>query len=255
MSAGSVAVITGASSGIGAAIAVRFARAGMRVALAARRRDLLVQVADQVRAAGGEALVLPTDMSEAGAIDRMVADTIQAWGRIDVLVANAGIGQGGPLHKLSDEALVRQIDVNVLGVIRSARAVLPVMFEQGRGHIIPIASVAGEVSGPGAGIYSATKAAVLRFSEGLRRELGPRGITVSTVLPGFIETEMTRGNGLPFKMAQPAIVADAVYRLLARPRRRVVVPGWYRLAIGLNRWFPGLVDQVVISVERRSAKA
>lgn len=244
MSTAPVALITGASSGIGAAIAVRFAETGMRVALAARRHDLLMQVAEQVRAAGGEALVLPADLSDAKAIEGMVADTMQAWGRIDVLVANAGIGQGGALHKLSDEALVRQIDVNVLGVIRSARAVLPAMFDQGRGHIITIASVAGELSGPGASTYAASKAAVVRFSEGLRRELLPRGIAVSTVLPGFIATDMTRSSGIPIKMPQPRIVAEAVYRLLARPRRQVVVPGWYRLVIGLNRWFPWLVDRM-----------
>lgn len=234
-----VALITGASSGIGQSIALRFAQAGMRVALAARRLDLLEQVAAQVEAAGGSALILPTDVRDPAAIQQMVTTTLQRWERIDVLVANAGVGN----DEQSEEALLQQVEVNLLGVVRSCWAVLPAMQRQGRGLIVTIASVAAEVGVPGSGIYSATKAGVLRFTEALGRELATKGIAVSAVLPGFIETAMTSWNKR--KMPPPTIVADSVFALLQRPRRRVVVPGWYSMGIGLNRWCPGLVDRVL----------
>jgi short-subunit dehydrogenase len=231
--------VTGASSGIGAAIAQRFGREHMRVALAARRADLLKRVGDQVQAAGGEALVVPADMRDAAAIAHLVTMTRQAWGRIDVLVANAGIG-GGNVMRMDDDALLEIVEVNLLGVIRSARAVLPVMLDRREGHIIAVASIAGKIIAPGS-IYGVTKAGVLAFCEGLRRAVAESGISVSAVLRGWIDTPMVK-RIRPRWMAPPAIVADAAVRLLRRPRGEVIVPGWYRIPIGLSRWIPGVTD-------------
>jgi len=235
-----VAIVTGASSGIGASIAERFGREHMRVALAARRGDLLEHVAAQVRAAGGEALVIPTDVRDPAAITHLAAVTKDTWGRIDVLVANAGVGASGRLVQISEDAIREVVEVNLLGVILGARSVLPMMLEQGEGHIIAIASVAGRVPGRG-GVYGATKAGVLAFCEGLRRGVAEAGISVSAVLPGWINTPMVQ-QIRPRWGAPPGIVAEAVVRLLRRPRREVVVPWWYRGMIGMNRSFPGVMD-------------
>ena len=240
--AGRVAIVTGASSGIGEATAVAFGRAGRGGALGARRAYLGAQVAELVRAAGGEALVLPTDIRDPAAIEAMVAATLAAWGRVDVLVANAGLSRGGPLEKLSEAALLEQIEVNLLGVIRSFRAVLPAMLARGSGHVIAISSVAGEIGAPTNVIYSATKAAVTLLCEGLRREVAGRGVAVTAVLPGFIATPMTERHRLPIRMPPASLVGQVCVKVLRRPRRQVVVPGWYRLLIGLNHWLPGLID-------------
>lgn len=243
-----VAIVTGASSGIGASIAERLGRERMRVALAARRADLLDQVAARVRAAGGEALVVPTDVRDPAAIDRLVAASTAAWGRIDLLVANAGIG-GGSVLRLPDAAIAELVEVNLLGVVRCARAVLPAMQAQREGHIIAVASVAGRIIAPGS-IYGVTKAAVLAFCEALRRAVATDGIAVSAVLPGWIATPMIRGVP-PRWLAPPSVVADAVVRLLRAPRPEVVVPGWYQPLIALGRTLPAVADRF-FAYQRRS---
>jgi NAD(P)-dependent dehydrogenase (short-subunit alcohol dehydrogenase family) len=244
-----VAIVTGASSGIGAAVAERLGREGMRVALAARRPELLEQVASRVRAAGGEPLVLPTDVRDLAAVERMAAATTAAWGRIDLLVANAGIG-GGSVLRLSDEAVSEIVSVNLLGVVRCARAVLPAMVAQREGHVIAVSSVAGRVMAPGS-IYGVTKAAVLAFAQALRRAVAADGIAVSAVLPGWIDTPMVRQRVRPRWIAPPAVVGEAIVDLLRRPRREVVVPGWYRIPLALGRWLPGLVDAFFAYQQRR----
>ncbi len=247
---GRVAIVTGASSGIGASIAERFGRERMRVALAARRTDLLEQVAGRVRTSGGEALIIPTDVRNPAAVQSMVERTNAAWGRVDVLVANAGVG-GKSLVRMSDEALSDLVAVNFLGVMRCARAVLPTMLEQRAGHIITIASVAGRIIGPGS-VYSATKAGVLAFTEALRRAVAESGIAVSAVLPGWIDTPLIQVRRL--RMAPPSVVADATVGLLYRPRREIVVPGWYRIPIWLDRWLPRLTDLLAPWVVRRAER-
>ena len=246
-----VAIVTGASSGIGAAIAGRFGRERMRVTLAARRAHLLEQVAERVRAAGGEALVVPTDVRDPAAVTRMAEITRDTWGRIDVLVANAGIG-GGSILRISDEALAELVEVNLLGVMRCVRVVLPTMIAQGKGHVITIASVAGRIAAPG-GVYGPTKSGVLAFTEGLHRAVAEGGIAVSAVLPGWIDTPMVRAR--PRFLAPPTIVADAVVRLLHRPKREVIVPGWYRFPIWFNRWLPIVTDRLSPRVMRRIEQA
>ncbi len=246
--AGRVAIVTGASSGIGAAVAVRFGREGMCVSLAARRRERLQDVALRVARAGGMALVVPTDVRDPAAVEHLVAATQDAWGRIDVLVANAGIG-GGSLLKMPDAALAELVEINLLGVIRCARAVLPIMLRQGGGHIIATASVAGRVIAPGS-VYGATKAGVLAFSDALRRAYSGSGVFVSALLPGWVETELLQSFRPPV-MVSPEVVADAAVRLLRRPRRELVIPGWYRIPIWVAHWFPQVVDFLAPRVVRR----
>ena len=244
-----VAIVTGASSGIGAAVAERLGRERMRVLLAARRADLLEQVASRVHAAGGEALVQPTDVRDPAAIGHMAAAATAAWGRIDLLVANAGVG-GGSVLRLSDEAVAEIVQVNLLGVVHSARAVLPAMQARGEGHIIAVSSVAGRIMAPGS-IYGVTKAAVLAFCHALRRAVAANGIAVSALLPGWIDTPMVRQRVRPRWIAPPSVVGDAVIGLLRRPQREVVIPEWYRIPLALGRWLPSVTDAFFAYQQRR----
>lgn len=239
---GRVAVVTGASSGIGAAIAERLGRERMRLVLLARRMDLLQEVAERVRLAGGEAICRSLDLRDQGATAQAAAEAMDRWGRIDVLVANAGIGGGGRFLEMDDERMLRTVEVNLLGVARTMRAFLPPMLAQGEGRVIAVASVAGEIAGPGAD-YAMTKAGVIGLCEAMRREFYGSGVRVSAILPGFIDTPMTHGH-VPIRMPGPGIVADACVRLLHRPRPRLVVPGWYRPLIFLNRALPALADRL-----------
>ncbi len=218
------------------------ARAGARLALAARREERLRTLAAELEGFGAEVLVLPTDMRDPGAILAMVAATLARFGQVDVLVAYAGLGYPVTVAETTEEQLREQVDVNLLGVIRSARAVLPAMQAAGRGQILAVASVAAGVPMPGATIYAATKAGVVAFCEGLRREVAPSGVTVTTILPGYIATPMTAG--LTFPMPPASRFGDLVVRLIRRPRRRVVFPAWYAPLMTLNRVAPYWFDAV-----------
>lgn len=236
-----VVLITGASSGIGAATALACGAEGMRVVLAARRDDRLREVAAQVKAAGGDALPVPTDVTDRRQVDALVQAAEERFGRVDVLVANAGLGYPGPLASTPDEANVRTLEVNLLGVIRSVQAVLPGMLARREGHIVTISSVAAGLAMPGGVVYAATKAGVHRFTEGLRREVGRHGIRVTDILPGIIDTPMT-ARVTDFPKAPASAVARTVLRAIRRPCRAVVVPSWYRLLLALNRCYPALID-------------
>jgi short-subunit dehydrogenase len=242
--AGRVVILTGASSGIGAATAVACARRGMRLALAARREDLLRHVASQVEAAGAEALVCPTDVRRPDEIESLVEQTLARFERVDVLLANAGVGYSEPMTRVSDEQMVATIEVNLLGVLRCVRAVLPSMMAQQGGHIVTVSSVAAGLASPRGAVYAATKAGVHRFCEGLRREVRRHGIHVTDVLPGVIDTPMTeRLTGVP--KAPVAQAARAILAVMERPRPQVITPGWYRLPLALNRLAPWLMDAIL----------
>jgi len=228
-----VVIVTGASSGIGRATAIRLGRAGMRVVLAARREAELAEVAARIPSA----TVVRTDVREAGDIAALIGRARELTGRIDALVNNAGVG--GAASILADAAVVdAMIDVNLRAPIALMRAVVPLMREQGGGSIVNIGSVAGEVGINGA--YSATKFALRGMTDSVRRELAGTGIGVTLVEPGHIDTGLNNRTGLP----GPEIVAAAVERALRRPRRRIVVPAKYRLAIPLAATLPALVDRI-----------
>ncbi len=182
---GKVVLITGASSGIGAAAARLFAAEGCRVVLAARRLDRLEQLASELRGAGAEALPLELDVSDPQQIERVVQSTVAAFGSIDILFNNAGFGRFNWLEDLDPaQDIAPQIAVDLLGMILMSRAVLPHMYGRHSGHIINMSSVAGWVATPLYSIYAASKFGVRGFTESLRREAAPMGVKVSAIYPG-----------------------------------------------------------------------
>jgi short-subunit dehydrogenase len=237
-----VVLITGASSGIGAAVAKSCANAGYRLALAARRLDRLELLAAEL-GRPQDTLLIRADMRQPEDVARMVRDTEAHFGRIDVLLANAGVGHGVPFVDTTDDQLMEQIEVNLLAVMRCAQAVLPGMLARRSGHILSIASVASEIPSPAGVIYAASKGGVLAFSEGLRRELRGTGVHASVIQPGFIRTEMTARVNV--SMPGPSVIGDLVLDLLRRPRRRAVLPRFYGAGIWLNRFAPGVVDWMI----------
>lgn len=236
--AGRVAIVTGASSGIGAATAQELARQGARVVLAARREAELSARVTAITARGGEALAVPTDVTVPAQRDALVARTLETFGAIDILVNNAGIGWARPFARTSPDEITHMVDLNLVGPLLLTRAVLPGMLERRRGVIISVASVAGHLAVDP--LYSGTKFGLRGAMLSLRRQLRGSGVAVSLVSPGFIRTKLTSRNRLP--MPGPEIVARAVARLARHPRREVVVPGYYRPVIWLDRAAPWLVD-------------
>lgn len=187
-----VAIVTGASSGIGEVTARRLAESGARVVLAARRVERLDTLAADIEHHQGTALVAPTDVSDERSVQRLARTALDAFGRIDILINNAGIMPLSPISKLKVEEWDRMIDVNIKGVLYCVAATLPTMLEQGSGHIINVSSVAGRRPFPSGTVYSATKFAVRAISQGLRLELSPiKGIRVTDIEPGVVATELT----------------------------------------------------------------
>lgn len=235
---GLVAIVTGASSGIGAATARELGQRGMRVMLAARRADPLEDQRRAIVSGGGEAIAVPTDISDAGDVQRLVERTLDAYGAVDVLVNNAGIGWTKLLVRCSPEEISQIVDINLTGAILMSRAVLPTMLERGRGAIINVASVCGRVAVEP--LYSATKYGIRGFSLALRRQLVGTNIAVSLISPGNIRTDMTRDIDEP--MADPEVVARAIANLIRHPRREVVVPRKHYATVMLEQELPGLAD-------------
>jgi NADP-dependent 3-hydroxy acid dehydrogenase YdfG len=187
---GKVALVTGASSGIGEATALALARAGARVSIAARRRDRLEGVARRISELGAESLVLEADVSRPEEAESIVARTVDRWGRLDVLVNNAGLMALSPVDRARVEDWRRMLDLNLLGLMVATRAALPHMRRQKDGHVVNISSTAGRVANPDASVYAATKFGVGAFSEALRREVYKDGIRVTIVEPGAVATEL-----------------------------------------------------------------
>lgn len=244
-----VVLVTGASSGIGAAAARRLARPGVRIALTARRQDRLEALAQEIRARGGDALVLPADLADPAARQAVVRRIEETWGPIEVLINNAGFGYYGNVEETPWDVVERMFVVNVLAMIHLVQLAVPGMRRRGRGHIINIASVAGHIAAPPLTVYAATKFAVVGFSEGLRRELEPLGIHVTVISPGPVRTEFGRvASGLAVDPGavpgglDPEAVARAIERALRRPAREIVIPARYRPAIWINAALPFLVD-------------
>ena len=260
-----VIIITGASSGIGAATALRLARDGMRLTLAARRQDRLEQVAAQVETLGGEALIVQTDVRQYSDIERMVEATITRWGCIDVLFNNAGVVHDRFLLKVNHEDIVDEVEINLTGVIGCAQAVLPAMLGQKSGHIVNITSIMGLVAMPRSSIYSATRFGVVGFSDALRRELRGTGIQVSIFCPGYTPTELAPGlraiaEGSPEAPDIPGLlpityVADQAARLIYHPRRMVIIPRRWRYLTIAAYLLPGLADMLAGSFLPKKKKS
>src|SRR5215218_499840 len=187
---GKVIVITGASSGMGEAAARHLAAQGASVVLGARRIERLQALVGEIAATGGRALAVETDVTDHGQVQRLVDAAVKAYGRIDVLINNAGIMPLSPLERLKVDEWDRMIDVNLRGVLYGIAAALPYMKEQKSGHIINLSSVAGHKLFGGSAVYSATKFGVRALSEGLRQEVKPYNIRTTIISPGAVKTEL-----------------------------------------------------------------
>ncbi len=198
-----VVAVTGASSGIGEATALACAQAGAAVSLAARRADRIEALAERITAAGGRAIAIPTDVGDESQARVFVERTHSELGRLDVLVNNAGVMLLGPIENAPTEEWRRMIEANVFGVLYCTHAALPLMREQGSGHIVNVSSVAGRVARAGSGVYNLTKFGVGAFSESLRQEGVPIGVRVTTIEPGAVATELP-GHNRPEVLEQMA---------------------------------------------------
>ncbi|MDW7991291.1 MAG: SDR family NAD(P)-dependent oxidoreductase [Anaerolineae bacterium] len=241
---GQVAVVTGASSGIGRATALALAREGARVALVARREERLRAVAEEVETLGGEALVLPTDVTRREEVERAVADTVAHWGQVDVLVASAGAYIRVPVLQMTVADVERSIAVNFYGVLYAVLAVLPHMAARRSGHIVLVSSADGKKGIPPDGPYVAAKFAVAGLGDILRQELRPLGIAVTTVFPGRVDTPMIAHLRVPWISAKipPEAVARAILRALRRRTPEVILPFQVRLFVYVSALFPSLGD-------------
>jgi NADP-dependent 3-hydroxy acid dehydrogenase YdfG len=198
---GKVVVITGASSGLGEAVARLLAAEGASVVLGARRRDRIEALAKELTGRGGKAIAVTTDVTDRGQVKNLVDAAVKAYGRIDVMINNAGLMPQSLLERLKIDEWDRMIDVNIKGVLYGIAAALPYMKEQKSGHIINVSSVAGHKVGPGTAVYAATKYAVRALSEGLRQEVKPYNIRTTVISPGAVATE------LPDSVTDPAAAA------------------------------------------------
>jgi NAD(P)-dependent dehydrogenase (short-subunit alcohol dehydrogenase family) len=241
---GAVVVVTGASAGFGELAALRFARAGARTVLAARRLERLEALAERIASRGGSALAVRCDVTELEQLEALRDRVAEAFGRCDVLVNNAGIPGGGPLRSAPVEHLDRVVDVNLRAVVLGTKLFLPMMLEQRRGHVVNIASLAGRFATPGAAVYGATKHGVVAFSEALYHELAPYGILVTSVNPGFSRTEAFRPRGPSIVNLDPddvaALIVDVVRKGIAPeisiPRSVAALQAFRVLTPPLYRW-------------------
>jgi short-subunit dehydrogenase len=240
-----VALVTGASRGIGEAVARELARRGYTLVLAARSREPLAALAAELTRAGAPALAIPADMRDPEALRRLADITLAQLGRVDALIHNAGVGQDGRLLAgTSAQAGDELLAVNLYAPIALTRALLPHMLARRAGSIVFIGSVAGRIALPGSALYSASKFGLRGFALALRREVARHGVQVSLVTPGLIDTAMTaRLRGVP--KAPPALVARVVAAALERPRRELVVPWMYRPLIAFEQLLPGLADWIL----------
>ncbi|MER6983956.1 SDR family NAD(P)-dependent oxidoreductase [Streptomyces carpinensis] len=243
---GGGALVTGASSGIGAAVARRLAaEGGWRLVLNGRDRARLEEVAR-----GTSAVAYPADLCGPGAERRLAEFALDSVGRVDLLVAGAGIGWAGPFSTMPQPAIDEVFDVNVLATLHLIRQLLPHMVGQGTGRVVIIGSLAGTVGVRDEAVYSAAKAALSAFADAVRYELRGTGVGISHVVPGVVDTPFFDRRGVPYRRARPkpvpaSQVADAVWEAVSRGRDEVYVPGWTRL--------PGRVRGAAPALYRRLA--
>ena len=258
-----VIAITGASAGIGRATALRMARDGAAVAICARRADRLDAVATEIVAAGGQALPMAADVTRAGDMDAFVARTLERFGRLDVMMCNAGFGIAGAIDEIGPEQMQKLMDINYTGTYHATRAALPVFRRQGSGHIIIVSSIVGKRGVPYMGAYSATKFAQVGLAECLRSELLDTGIHVSVVYPVSTETEffdvMSRETGTDVTKAfgprqTVEQVAEAIARGIERPVPEIFPHVKSRGLVILNAFAPGFTDTLVKRFGRKPVR-
>lgn len=264
---GKSVLVTGASSGIGAELARQLARAGAQVTLTARRRERLDALADELARAGcTRPIAVECDVTTDGDVERAVAEAVRAFGKLDVVFANAGIAVTGPFRELTLDDYRRQIDTNVFGVLRTVYAALPEL-ERTRGRLALISSVSGWVSAPGASAYSMSKYAVRALGEALYAELAGRGVSVTLISPGFIASDIrkTDNRGVLRQHAADPVPAwlqmptdGAARKMLAaveRRRQERIITAHGRALVWVERLAPWLIRRVAKAIAKSDAGA
>jgi short-subunit dehydrogenase len=252
--------ITGASAGIGRAVALRLARDGASLAICARRSDRLGQVAAEIEGAGGHALPVVGDVTSEDDMAGFVRLCVERFDGLDVMICNAGFGVAGAIDVMPTEQMRKLLDVNYLGTYHAARAALPVFRRQGRGHLVIVSSIVGKRGVPYMGAYSATKFAQVGLAESLRSELAGSDIHVTVVFPVSTETEffdvMSHETGSevrrttgPSQTAEQ--VADAIARAIEHPVPEVYPYAKSRGLVWLNALAPGICDRLVKKYGRK----
>lgn len=237
--ANKVAIITGASSGIGWGLAKELASQGCKMGLVARRGDRLEALTKEIRDAGGIVEFAVADVASWEDIKEAIAGLRERLGPIDLLISNAGVNVHTTLDPLDTAGTARMIEINVIGTIHAIDAVLPEMLERKQGHIVGISSISAYKGIPGEQGYTASKAAVNNYLEGLRVQLRKRGVAVTTICPGFIKTPMTDANAFPMPfMMTPEKAARRMVRAIRRRKKVYNFPWQIALLIRLLRWLP-----------------
>jgi short-subunit dehydrogenase len=249
-----VVAITGASAGIGRATAIRLARDGAALVLCARRADRLQSLAAEIQGLGADALPVVADVTSEEAMQQLVAQAVERFGRLDVMICNAGFGIAGAIDQIGPDQMRKLVDINLIGTYFATRAALPLFRRQERGHLIIVSSIVGKRGVPYMGAYSATKFAQVGLAECLRSELVGSDIHVSVVYPVSTETEffdvMSRETGTPVERSfgprqSPERVADAIARAIEHPAPEVYPYATSRALVWLNALAPGVCDHVV----------
>ena len=259
-----VVAITGASAGIGRATALRLARDGAAIVACARRADRLEQIRQEIEAAGGRALTVVADVTREDEMNGLVARAVERFGRLDVMICNAGFAIYGAIDDITPAQMHRLVDTNYFGTYHATRAALPVFRRQGTGHIIMVSSIVGKRGVPFMGAYSATKFAQVGLAECLRSEVAGSGIHVSVVYPISTPTEFTEvmlretGSAItesagPRQTAEQ--VADAIAGTIARPVPEVYPYTKSRGLVWLNAIAPGFCDRLVKKYGRQPVKS
>ena len=261
--AGRVAIITGASSGIGAAAARVFAAAGIIVVVAARRRERLDQLVGEIASRGGTALAVTADVTSDDDVQNLIDTTLSHFQRIDIVICNAGAGHYGSLEQTTPDAMARLMDLNFMGTFLVARAALPHLKRQPDAHLQIMSSIVGQRGLAYGGAYAATKFAQVGLAESLRAELLGTTVHVSVICPVSTETEfrdaMAREQGFEVSGHGPRQSADhvahAMLRCIRHPRPEVYPHRWSRALVILNALAPGLCDRVIKRFGRKPLPA
>ena len=241
-----VAIVTGASAGIGRATAVALAKEGACLALASRNSEALSALAEELKAAGRQVLVIPTDVTQREQVEGLVQKVIAQWGRVDILVSNAGEYIRAPIIELDPATIQHSLDVNFFGGVYCAKAVLPHMLAQKSGHIVFVTSMDGKIGLPPDAPYVSAKFALTGFCEVLRQEVRESGISVTNVLPGRVDTVMI--EELKFAWISPKIspesVAAAILNGIRKRKPNVIIPPAAKLLYYINVFAPSLSDRL-----------
>lgn len=239
-----VSIITGASSGIGRTAALIFAQLNVRVVLASRNEEKLELLKEDIQLKGGRALVIKTDVSSFEDTQRMAKETISKWGRIDILIANAGEYIQGDVHEIDIQSFEQSMAVNFFGTIYVIKSVLSEMQREGKGHIVIVNSMDAKKGIIGDGPYVAAKSALDGFGDVLRQELKVKGINITSIYPGRVDTPMIKNIKVPWisPKISPEKVVKAMIKGIKRNKAIVIVPSAYFLLGCLNNIFPRLAD-------------